>query len=426
MAWLEEHPTSGHFKICFRWGGKKLKKTLKTIDRREAEGALLRLQENIALVERGRLEIPPDADVATFLMSDGKLTERPQDRQPKVKLTLGELRDQDLGAHANGAVEVNSLSTMRMHLGHMVRTMGDKFAVQSLGFSQLQAHLDRRAKQRGHHRRPLSPTTLRKEMASFRACWNWGVHAGLLQGTFPNRGLKYPKSDEKPGFQTWPEVERQVNQGGLSVADQRALWDCVFLSLPEIDELLDYVRRHAYHAFLHPMFCFAAYTGARRSEMMRARIADLDLAGKVAVIHEKKRAKGRRTSRRVPLSDVLAQVLTEWLTVHPGGPFLFCHQLEVVRSKKERVEHGALTRNEANDHFKRTLAGGKWGQLRGWHVFRHSFASNCAAKGVDQRLIDAWLGHTTEEMRRRYRHLFPDQQRQALQLVFGGEARGGQ
>ena len=25
MAWLEEHPTSGHFKICFRWDGRKQK-----------------------------------------------------------------------------------------------------------------------------------------------------------------------------------------------------------------------------------------------------------------------------------------------------------------------------------------------------------------------------------------------------------------
>jgi len=33
MAWLEIHPTSGHFKICFRWGGRKLKTTLKTQSR---------------------------------------------------------------------------------------------------------------------------------------------------------------------------------------------------------------------------------------------------------------------------------------------------------------------------------------------------------------------------------------------------------
>ena len=62
-------------------------------------------------------------------------------------------------------------------------------------------------------------------------------------------------------------------------------------------------------------------------------------------------------------------------------------------------------------------------KIRGWHVFRHSFISNCAAKGIDQRMIDRWSGHQTDEMRKRYTHLFPDSQRQAIQLVFGGSER---
>jgi integrase len=39
-------------------------------------------------------------------------------------------------------------------------------------------------------------------------------------------------------------------------------------------------------------------------------------------------------------------------------------------------------------------------------------------KGIDQRMIDAWMGHQTEEMRQRYRHLFPDQQQRALASLF--------
>ena len=55
----------------------------------------------------------------------------------------------------------------------------------------------------------------------------------------------------------------------------------------------------------------------------------------------------------------------------------------------------------------------------GWHALRHSFASNCAAAGLDQRVINEWMGHQTEEMVRRYRHLFPDQARKAIDVVFG-------
>ena len=97
---------------------------------------------------------------------------------------------------------------------------------------------------------------------------------------------------------------------------------------------------------------------------------------------------------------------------------MFC-QAAVVRSKTRREEPIPVTRDEAHDHLRRALAGSCWAIMRGWHVLRHSFASNCAAAGVDQRVIDEWMGHQTEEMVRRYRHLFPEQQRAAINLVFG-------
>src|SRR5205807_67294 len=129
----------------------------------------------------------------------------------------------------------------------------------------------------------------------------------------------------------------------------------------------------------------------------------------------------------------------------PGGRFLFCHQREVFRSRnrsrttghhnekvrpstlkgrlatvrrRDQPAQAAITKDEAHDHFGRTLAGGKWQVLKGWHVLRHSFISNCAAKGVDQRLIDDWVGHTTEEMRKRYRHLIPSAEQAAIRTVF--------
>jgi integrase len=58
--------------------------------------------------------------------------------------------------------------------------------------------------------------------------------------------------------------------------------------------------------------------------------------------------------------------------------------------------------------------------VKGCHVLRHSFISACASKGVDQRLIVEWTGHATEEQRRRYRHLYPTAQQQAIRSVFGG------
>ena len=95
--------------------------------------------------------------------------------------------------------------------------------------------------------------------------------------------------------------------------------------------------------------------------------------------------------------------------------------------ERGQLPQGPITKDEAHDHLKRTLAGSKWDVLRGWHVFRHSFISICASKGVDQRLIDAWVGHQTEEMRKRYRHLIPSTEKEAIRAVFGEKmrARGG-
>jgi integrase len=418
MAWLEEHPTSGHFKVCFRWGKQKIKRTIKTINRRDAEAAMVRLEENIGLVERGRLTIPADADIATFLLSDGKLATSPKDEAAKEVLTLGRIRDQYVEVHSHGAMEQNSLDTVKLHLRHFVTTLGESFPIQSLSLDKLQEHVDRRSRKK-YRGRPLSPITLKKEVATFRACWNWGMQGGKVVGPFPYRGLKYAKTTEKPAFQTWEEIERQIARGGLSPAEVRDLWDCLYLSLDQVDELLRHVRDTAKHSFLYPMFAFAAQTGARRSEIIRCRIADVDFQSESVVLHEKKRAKGKRTTRRVPLSPFLVRALKDWLGQHPGGQFLFCQTTHVFRSKTRRTAPTPITRDEAQDHFQRTLEGSKWSRLRGWHALRHSFASNCAATNVDQRMIDEWMGHLTDEMVRRYRHLFPTKQREAIRSVFG-------
>jgi integrase len=204
----------------------------------------------------------------------------------------------------------------------------------------------------------------------------------------------------------------------VSDGEKEELWDCLYLTMPEIAEMLSDVKRLSAFPFLHPMISFAAYTGARRSEIIRSQLADIDFEQKVITIREKKRVKGKFSTRRVPLAEPLEDVLREWLEIHPGGSATFCHSGNIERSRTKRAEPVALTRNEAAHHFKQTLSGSKWKVVRGWHCLRHSFISNAASKGIDQRMIDEWVGHTTEAMRRRYRHLFPSSQQDAMKMLF--------
>lgn len=242
---------------------------------------------------------------------------------------------------------------------------------------------------------------------------------GHLTGPYPNEGVVYPKSADKPPFQTRAEIEAQIARGWLDESEQAELWGCLFLTLPEIAELLEFVRANARHDWIYPMFCFAAHTGARRSEILRSRISDFDFAAGGVLIREQKRVKGRRTSRRVPLSGFLAGVMKEWFAAHPGGLYSICQLLKVFRSKKRHTEYAPVTKDESTYHFNATVEGGKWDVVPGWHCLRHSFCSNCAAQGVDQRLINAWVGHITAEMQQRYQHLIPGVSKTELDSVFG-------
>ena len=419
MANLQER--NGWYHLQFRYQGRQFSHALKTQNLREAEG--IRGTVDLVLIRIKNREIPPpaaDADVVDYLLAGGKAVEAPATMQ--APLTAKELIERYVKAHENGALEKNSLATIRLHHKHVLEFLGDRFVLRELNGQKLQEYLDKRARRRGVRTRRLSPATLKKEIASLRVAWNWASRAGLLEGNFPGRGLTFPKTDEKEPFATREEIERRIARGGLDTPQIAALWECLFLTKPEVAEFLAYVSKNAYQPFVYPMVAFAAHTGGRRSELLRILIDDVDLESGTALIREKKRVKGKRSTRRVPVSPFLKGVLQDWLKIHPGGQFLFCQEPEVCRSKKRgrgrQAAPGALTRDEAHDHFQRLIKDSKWDKMKGWHVLRHSFISICAADSVDQRMLQQWVGHLSEETHRRYLHLIPSKEQDAIANVF--------
>jgi integrase len=408
----------------------------------EAEAKINQADYLLMRLKQGLLQIPAGMDIISFLEFDGKPpapTVTPRDA-PTLKL----LRDEYLRVH-RGSLEPNTITGMELHFKHLVSILGEGFPIKQLDQATLQKYASDRSLTR-FRGRPISPATVKKELVTLRTAWNWGSGMGLVTTRFPAlRQIRLKKLEEKPPFQTRQEIERRIARGGLSEEKIQELWDCLFLQLPEIETLLAHAKKKATLPWIYPVFCFAAHTGARRSEIIRAEIEDVDFEGKTVLIRERKRAHDKKTTRRVPLTPFLASVLRDWLKKHPGGHYLFCQADHVERSKKRSRTTGhkgqktraktlggrtatitvrarrliePLTKNEFHDHFKRTLADSEWRIVRGAHVLRHSFASNCAARGVDQRLLDAWLGHTTE-IRKRYLHLIPSNEQSAIQSVFG-------
>lgn len=382
----------------------------------------MRVEENIRLVESGRMTLPEQGDVTSFLLSDGKLNGKPK---AAPRLRLGDLVVRYREALPSDALEPESLRITELHMRHFVRILGVRKNLGELTLDDLQRYVLKRSNEPGKRNPNVSVGTIRKELTTLNTLWNWAALHGYVTGLLPKRGLKFPKLDDHPPFQTYAQVVRQVNRGRLTTAEQARLWDCLYLSTAELDDLLAIVREQSKYAFLYPMVYLAAHTGARRSELCRSREVDYDFEAATILIREKKRTKGKRTMRLVPMTPQLRRVLTAWFRTKEGSPFAFPAEHHVDRTRRPRFEEGCVSPDQASHHLEYVLAGSKWENVIGWHIFRHSFISNCASAGVDQRMIDSWVGHQTDAMRRRYTHLFPHVQHAAIAGVFRQPAAAG-
>lgn len=178
MAW-NELDASGNYFVCFRFGNKRFKRSLKTGDKQEADDLMRALERTIRDVERGRLAIPENADIVTFLLSDGRADVRPIVADA---VTLKSLFDAYFAGIPEGSLEQSTIAGMKIHRNHLERHFGPSFAIRSASIEQLQGYVASRK---------VSGATSKKEIVTLRTVWNWGVAAKLVQGPFPGRGLKY-------------------------------------------------------------------------------------------------------------------------------------------------------------------------------------------------------------------------------------------
>ena len=86
---------------------------------------------------------------------------------------------------------------------------------------------------------------------------------------------------------------------------------------------------------------------------------------------------------------------------------------------------GEIDPDKPNRHFRQPMRNTDWHLAEerfkvGFHTDRHSSAGNLAMAGVDQRVINELMGHTTEEMAERHRHLIPAR----IKAAVGGPAYG--
>lgn len=414
----------GRYRIRFEYQGVSYNRSLGKSggrpedDRREAGATLLSVEKTLRALADGFLVMPEGTtDPGRFIISGGK--EGGEAKRPAVA-TLDQLFEAARQNTPAGSKEENTQETDELHRKHLIRLLGGRTRLHTMTPNDLQTYITARSAET-HHGDKISGQTIYKEIGRLRADWNTARRMKLLGGLGepPTFGLVYPKDTTKPPFRTRDQIENVLATGGLSEEERVDLWSSLFLRVSEIAELLEVVRGRAAYPFILPMFAFVAYTGARRSEMIRSRVEDIDFASNLVRIREKKRDRSKEvTFRHVDLAPPLARVLRAWFDGgHPGGPYTVCQP----RKTRMKARDGwvPLTKDEARHHFEQALAGTEWAVVPGFHCFRHSFASNAAAQGVPQSRIDAWMGHQTAEMRDRYRHLLPEQGRSSIVALFG-------
>src|SRR5262249_27663115 len=268
-------------------------------------------EELLRFLKRNLISLPAGCPIEEFMLYRGKPPVHVAATAERKELTLAELWNAYLRSQEQ-RLEETTLEGMRLHFDHLERILGAKQVIALLARADLQRYVDKRASEwidpEGYRRKrrakaaltkpkrkyvrknalskPTEPperpkhhpsaATIKKEIISLRTAWNWARrHLGVAK-EYPGGGLDYAKTEESWPFMTWEEAERRI-----AAADPEKVWESVYLRTEEIKELLAWVKGRPVTPWVYPMFCFAAHTGARRSEIVWALPSDVDLVNEV-------------------------------------------------------------------------------------------------------------------------------------------------
>ena len=223
-------------------------------------------------------------------------------------------------------------------------------------------------------RKSLAPATINRVLDITKAIFNRALHW------------------DEPGVVTNP-VKKIKN---LPVNNERER----YLDHAEIRTLI-HVLQHEAPRPIADIILFLLFTGTRRTEALTCRWSDIDVQSRTYTIRQSKSGK----VRRVPLSDNAIQVLknvkrlegTDYVFANPKTLQPFQH----IQNQWNRI---------------RSLAGLEDCRL---HDLRHTFASELA-KRHSLYFVQTCLGHTSPMTTKRYAHLSPESQNQAVNDTYDG------
>jgi site-specific recombinase XerD len=165
----------------------------------------------------------------------------------------------------------------------------------------------------------------------------------------------------------------------------------VVLSREEVCRILGCLRRPHYRVCLSTIYA----CGLRLQEGVQLQVADIDGARKLLHVRLGKGAK----DRYVPLPERTLEMLrAHWIT-HRHPVWLFPAQKGVTPATGPMCESGVQRA------FRAALQESGIQKRASVHTLRHSYATHLLEAGVDLRVIQVYLGHSSPSTTALYTHL---------------------
>jgi integrase/recombinase XerD len=169
----------------------------------------------------------------------------------------------------------------------------------------------------------------------------------------------------------------------------------VILSRAEVRQILAHVRLPRYKVCLTTIYS----CGLRLQEGTNLRVADIDSARQMIHVRHGKGAK----DRYVPLPKRTLQLLRQYWQQHHNPVLLFPAEgrdhINLARSTEP------MSRSSVRDAFHAALQESGNHKRASVHTLRHSWATHLLEAGVNLRLIQQWLGHSSPATTSVYTHL---------------------
>src|SRR6266536_132180 len=181
----------------------------------------------------------------------------------------------------------------------------------------------------------------------------------------------------------------------------------VILSGAEVRKILGCLRLLRYRVCLTTIYC----CGLRLQEGTNLRVADIDSARMMIHVRHGKGAK----DRYVPLPERTLALLRQYWATHRNPVLLFPAEgrqhIDLARSTEP------MSKSSVQDAFHAALQASGNNKRASVHTLRHSWATHLLEAGVNLRLIQEWLGHSSPATTSVYTHLTAKAEQLGAQVI---------